>query len=714
MNNSWGACNYSGSAYNSPGRSSMLSTSSHNYSNNYNNSNGQNETIKLILESCIQEWFPFLKDEDDDEDKKMKKENNSRKTKENSLNNEIIKLKKYYKGVKSSKFPLKKLYKTDRNLSNLNDENDGENIFYNSSNIYMNILNESDVMRSGDEAILNKMKNTKIEMGEQIDLQEVYEQNFCKRENVDQESDVNERGASAKGASEIDANENTSFYDCLVEEDDAIGCKDNTNSYIKMNYKEKAEKGGIKKMAFGKTTNEMEEEKKNLDFEKCKKEMNEVRDNIEREEIELNEKKNYELKQQMMMFQRKEDGTNEKRGLDIGDIDLCQDDGDYNYMSSLNSSKIRKYKEREINTGNVYTSPIGSEKCTKNKYTLRGKSESTYGLKEDMNQFKFKENSRNVKISSSFNCTNSVNILNSLNNLNVSSYADKPKCDSQMNKEKNQHNDCNIRSIQSIIQDIKNEEAKEKNITMDSYGNIYLNICMKILKKDIDYFIEPRQLKNEELLMEKKKIKEILKLYDKLFYNHFKFIPNKFYKETLRPIYSYYQNLKCSIVGDVVVSNNSFDVRPRKACSLNKDYKTQRSASCISQIDMNLSERKLCGSTEYTNLGSFSNLINDMSIKKILLDVDENKDISHLEKKYKFIYTDLVKLKSLLVKKRYYKNILFDYQKNFVQMNNRFVKTYRDIYPVEKEYKIYTEIKKDTVEMINGINANYKKYYLNN
>lgn len=101
-----------------------------------------------------------------------------------------------------------------------------------------------------------------------------------------------------------------------------------------------------------------------------------------------------------------------------------------------------------------------------------------------------------------------------------------------------------------------------------------------------------------------------------------------------------------------------------------------------------------------------------MNVKKILLDVDESTDISHMENDYKFLYNDLVKLKNLLIKKRNYKNILFDYQKRFVQLNNRCVKTYKDIYPVEKEYKLYTQIKKETVAVINLINANYKKYYL--
>ncbi|KOB84800.1 hypothetical protein PFDG_00136 [Plasmodium falciparum Dd2] len=135
MNSSGSSFISSRNLLNSPRTSNILNMCSQNHNNkNYNSDN--DILINVILENCVHEWFPFLKDEHDDIDK------GDEKTQHN-LNNEINKLKKYYKGVKSSDFPLPRLYKTNRSICNLSEDSEDESIFYNSNSIYMNILNES-------------------------------------------------------------------------------------------------------------------------------------------------------------------------------------------------------------------------------------------------------------------------------------------------------------------------------------------------------------------------------------------------------------------------------------------------------------------------------------------------------------------------------------------------------------------------------------------
>ncbi|CRH03123.1 conserved Plasmodium protein, unknown function [Plasmodium relictum] len=649
MNNLTNVYNYSSNVISSPRTSSMLSiSSSQNLSNNYKFSNFQNETINLILENCVQDWFPFLKEEND-------KNNNIEK--DYNLNNEIIKLQNFYKGVKSSEFPLQKLYKTDRSISNLNEDYDDEDIFYNSNSIYMNILSESDIKNNKNEIPFNK--------------------SFIKdkvNEDKNYKIDTNEAN---------DVNESNYFYDCIAEQVSEIN--NNFNLHEKKNNKENERKEKIKLEKLDKIKNEIKEKKK-LSLQKFKKE-NEENKNYEeiKKDSKKEEKEEQKQQQHLLILQHKEEAER-KNKKKVMEKEKSEDENE-------------KY---EIEEGNLYNN-ISSNICIVNDPKKNKSIVEKTSSKDNISRI---DNEKNMENNYS---TEKYKLMNARKDMNTNEYKESYKNinNNPINKEKIQYMEYDKRSINSIIEEIKSEESKEKNITMESYGNIYLSICMNVLKKDLDYFFSPCQLKNEKLLYEKKKIKEILKLYDKLFYNHFKFIPNKFYKETLRPIYSYYQNLKCNIEGNT--SNNSFDLKSGKSSSFNKDNEIQTKVNNKEYDDIKSIQKKI--SNEYSNLGSFSNIINDSNIKKILLDVDGNKDISHLEKDYKYIFKDLVKLKSLLLKKRHYKNILFNYQRNFVHINNRCVKTYRDIYPVEKEYKIYTQIKKETIEVINNINANYKKYY---
>ncbi|CAA9986378.1 conserved Plasmodium protein, unknown function [Plasmodium knowlesi strain H] len=702
MKNSYDTYNYSSSIFDSPGKSSMLSTSSQNLSGTYGHSNlsPQNEMITSILEQCVQEWFPFLREH---ENEGTKAEGN----KGTNINEEIKRLKNFYKGVSSPNFPLKKLGKMDRSISSLNDENDDEDIFYNSNSLYMNLLS------GGEEAEAScKEAEARHEEGnsggeeDNVLLSRKYSRAKTKTQSECQEAHTGRN-----------ALEENLFYDCIAEKKDAHN-KDGSRNVEKCHRDN--QQGGEEEEAppvwsLQKIRNQNEDEKKNFYLQKCRDQMS--------------EKKEHKLKQPLSLLQRGEDGKREEdNDSDDHHQETQEKEEKYKLHDRVNEPRgVKKnrsdYDGLDICSDN-FSQSIKCEDEEEEEQYLHRKSDTRDPTVQCLS-------SKEADITSQGYLSNRSKEKMS----NVSSkLANSVKGDNCTKRESVTREDYPNKSINYIIQEIKKEESKEKNFTMDSYGTVYLSICTKVLEKDVDYFLSPRILPNEDLLNEKKKIKEILKLYDKLFYSHFKFIPNKIYKETLRPIYSYYQNLKCTLGGGAM-SFGSFDGKSRKSCSLSKDYEIERSTNYNSHDEIksfdsrptDSSEYKNLGSSssaeyktmgrssngEYTNLGSFSNLINDQNIKKLLLDVDDSKDISHLEKKYKYIYKDLVKLKSLLLKKRHYKNILFEYQKKFVQNNNRCVKTYRDIYPVEKEYKIYTQIKKETGDVINSINTNYKKHYLN-
>ncbi|SOV75210.1 conserved Plasmodium protein, unknown function [Plasmodium sp. gorilla clade G3] len=659
MNSSGSSFNSSRNLLNSPRTSSMLNMCSQNHNNkSYNSEN--DILINMILETCLHEWFPFLKDEHDDIDKGHKKN-------QHNLNNEINKLKKYYKGVKSSDFPLPRLYKTNRSICNLNEDNEDESIFYNSNSIYMNILNESNT----DNVQINNHFNELVNYQENKETQKEVTYDYMKKE--EQKSD--EKCVNVTN----DVNENISFYDCIGDINSINNNNNNNNinkedEYVQETFSSRQDK----------TLNTINEKKENL--------------------------KNYmDIKEKLYLKKKEDESVNKEEHENVS----LEGGRNYNCDNKYNGKRDDFYNDKSdnINHSNFDSSPMWLKNYKNisnystnniihmnNTYNTMSRIESKHSIKDEENKI-INANKKNVNI---YN-TIEVNV-DSTNNVSI--------------EENDIYLDDDNRNINSIIQEIKNEEAKEKDFTMDSYGNMYLRICMKVLKKNVDYFLSPMKLNNEKLVYEKKKIKEILKLYDKLFYSHFKFIPNKIYKEILRPIYTYYQNLKSNIVGGV--STTSFDAKSRNvsissSCSsFRRDFDIpKKNSTCKEDEESKVIQKKNSFSSEYTNLGSFSNIINDMTVKNILQEVDENSDISHLEKDYKYVYKDLLKLKSLLLKKRYYKNILFEYQKNFVQINNRCVKTYRDIYPVEKEYKTYTQIKKQTIEVINSININYKKYYSN-
>ena len=80
----------------------------------------------------------------------------------------------------------------------------------------------------------------------------------------------------------------------------------------------------------------------------------------------------------------------------------------------------------------------------------------------------------------------------------------------------------------------------------------------KVERKDFTSFVE------EELIQEKKNVKNELKLYDSAFMTIFSKAPGRPDKEPMRPLYMYYQNLRKAISKKAFAPSGAGASRPRK------------------------------------------------------------------------------------------------------------------------------------------------------
>lgn len=623
MNKSTNVYNYSNNNILTSPRSSLLNVSSphqsfYNLNSSFRSCYSQNEIIQSVFEACIIDWFPFLKDDEEDEHKEEKspfescKKETQRKNEKTIIKKEVSRLQKYCRGVSSAELPLQKLHKMERNISDLNEDNEDEELFYSSNNIYMKIISDNEINK--EEAITDPLLNEMMATEETNIPKDL----FQKKEKVNRNAFLYENKEQLLNDKVPLTEGNVPAYTFTKEDESDKGINDRFVSIGELMTKDKIQTANrsIIDSKYRQSSSESRKEKK------------------------VGEEKK---------------GNREKQVY----------------------SESEKIAERNI---------VHKEK---NQFLQTSRDISHGKDKNDLYERKSMEK-------------NTKDPMEEVRNRQKEKALISPESDT--------------RSITTIIEEIRKEEAKEKSIKAETYGDVYMNICVKVLRTNTDAFFVNCYLNNEQLMNEKKKIKEILKLYDKLFCNHFKFTPNKFYKESLRPLYSYYQNLK-QHMEEVKSSKNVFDEKQKRSSSIitSSSSKELDSLSRVNTSKEREANNLLKNNNSFDRSGSdnLSHLLSNTQVKQMLFQIDANKDTSQLEKEYKYIYKDLVKLRNLLAKKKYYKSIIFNYQRKFLQNNNRCVKTYRDIYPIEKEYKLYTQIKKDAMEVIDTINMNYKKHYLN-
>ncbi|GAB64645.1 hypothetical protein PCYB_022150 [Plasmodium cynomolgi strain B] len=460
MNNSYDKYNYSSSIFNSPGKSSMLSTSSQNLSGSYGYSNltQQNEMITIILEQ-------------EHEDGERKAEGNKR----TNLNEEIKRLKNFYKGVNSPNFPLKKLGKMDRSISSLNDENDDEDIFYNSNSLYMNLLSggEEGELPCEEGEVRHEEGNSRGEE-DSVLFNQVYTRAKTKTQ---EESEQALRGRNAL--------EENLFYDCIAEKESVYN-KDGNRKAKKCHREDQQGEGEAPVWSLQKIRNQNEDEKKNFYLQKCRDQMS--------------EKKEHKMKQPLSLLKRREDGKRDE-----------DNDSDNHHQVKEEEEVEEKYKlhdrVNELSGGRNNRSDYDSRDTS----TVNPSQSRKRGEEEGEGHYpQRKSDMRDPTVQRVSSKEEDITPQGNLSNRkrekmsNVSKLADSQKGDNCTKRESVPREDYSSKSINYIIQEIKKEESKEKNFTMDSYGTVYLSICTKVLEKDVDYFLTSRILPNEELLNEKK------------------------------------------------------------------------------------------------------------------------------------------------------------------------------------------------------------------
>lgn len=694
-------------------RTGVLNNSSphHSLNHSYRSRSGQSEFMKMILEECIKDWFPFLKEDNIEGEGCDKKEDENK----NCLHERLVRLQSYSIGVKSPEFPLQKLYKSDRNISHLNEDNEDEELFYSSFNIYDMILNETKDERGISESFHKKILNTKerevINKDEHETDDEDEKYKDCKEEvyQTQEEKKEQEEVKANTNAEKETKRKHTITIPRKKNAREKESDREHEETFKKI--KDKADKGYV---LLQKQINEtkMEHNRKYV--------LEQERDNEQKREKEWEREGEKERKIQKEKERERE--REKQQNMNIKErYDKERVRGRNKVVEENNLETRNETAHSHVNNDNKKYKGVKSEKSIE-------KEETRFNVKEK----------RNVKetekvIGSSKDKNNKIANTEKENIYEIKEGQKNITFDKDItNRIKHKSSKLSMaqqdaRSISQILAEIKQEEANEKNVKMEHYGNMYMNICVRVLKQHPNFCLNASNLQNEQLKNEKKKIKEILKLYDKLFYSHFKFTPSNFYKESLRPIYSYYQSLKQNI-SQAENERVLADRKPEKPSGSEKKRQLQTkdttsfqsistsSSYIANNMNINNKEEYISGSASNNSIlhsksSNFSNLLNDPIIQKVIMDVDTCDDISHLEKDFKYIYKDLVKLKNLLVKKKYYKTILFNYQNHFLEKNNRCVKTYKDIYPVEKQYKLYTQIKKEICELITCINHGYKKYY---
>ncbi|KAL4452962.1 hypothetical protein ABPG74_002527 [Tetrahymena malaccensis] len=167
----------------------------------------------------------------------------------------------------------------------------------------------------------------------------------------------------------------------------------------------------------------------------------------------------------------------------------------------------------------------------------------------------------------------------------------------------------------------------------------------------------------EQLTLEKKKVKQELKMYDASFQTHFNRFPQKNEKEPLRPLYIYYKKLKQFMqqkgqIGSVNDDNDDEPVRTRTASQQQQQqqYQQQRSQNGVSIQSQNT-----------TNNPQQAQIVKQIEeLKKVRADLRDK---------------------------------LHNYQSEFFKNHNRRIRYHKDIQPVENEYRQYKETKQELIRL---------------
>lgn len=210
----------------------------------------------------------------------------------------------------------------------------------------------------------------------------------------------------------------------------------------------------------------------------------------------------------------------------------------------------------------------------------------------------------------------------------------------------------------------------------------------------------------EQLLAEKAKVKLKLKEYDACYEKIFNKLPTRHEKEVMKPLYIYYRSLKNAIEKrkeeKATISTTAESELYDKTSTFNNNSNISHvGAGSFVQANTNTYMVSTLNQNTFVNHGransatapdrgnnTNTNFQVEQNIKKNKRSLSKSEVIA-LEKEYFNIKNEQNKLKKMLHK----------YQDEFQKNNNRKVKYFKDITPVEKEYSQYKSNKQRLKEL---------------
>jgi hypothetical protein len=216
---------------------------------------------------------------------------------------------------------------------------------------------------------------------------------------------------------------------------------------------------------------------------------------------------------------------------------------------------------------------------------------------------------------------------------------------------------------------------------LETEGEKWLRGALKRLKVDEKVIMNKNYnlpgFSIEELLLEKRKVKNELKHFDSNFISLFSRQPERTDKECMRPLYMYYKKLKQGIT---------------KKNSLQNHYNSSSIESVPRLVDQS-SGSSISGYSSSQSAQSDGGLFEESKELKI----DQNKLIMNkLSQEIKNSnYEDTVSKVNQLKKERASLRTTLDrFQQEFMRAHQRKIKYNKDIAPVANEFKRYKELKK--------------------
>lgn len=181
------------------------------------------------------------------------------------------------------------------------------------------------------------------------------------------------------------------------------------------------------------------------------------------------------------------------------------------------------------------------------------------------------------------------------------------------------------------------------------------------------------RMSRNELMVEKRRVKQELKRYDSDFRKQFMRLPTHMEKEPMRPLYVYYRRLKTMIV--------HAEQSRAGAQSRNPSFGSVNGSDDEGMMLGGGANRELSTipDSEETPRGSRSAGRHSNTVESQVAAIE-------------------ARIESLQIEKGTVRAKLQAFQENFVWENNRKIRFHKDILPIEREYRLYKNLKEEVLK----------------